>query len=186
VTFIVDEVQTGMSTGRMWCHEYWDLETPPDIVTFAKKFQVSGLFVNPEFMPKNLNTNFCGEGCFDLFRLHNLSTIMDVVVDKNLFVSSSNSSAYLYNCFENLSEYTNIFSNLRGRGNFMAFDLPDAKHRDSFIKFSRNKGVFLAGCGENTVRLRPSLTITPDKYDHLCEIMKSFKFSSEYKEIIKH
>jgi 4-aminobutyrate aminotransferase/(S)-3-amino-2-methylpropionate transaminase len=40
VSFMVDEVQTGVgSTGKFWAHEHWDLETPPDIVTFAKKMQ---------------------------------------------------------------------------------------------------------------------------------------------------
>eukprot|EP01080_Neovahlkampfia_damariscottae_P005655 gene5655-9471_t len=39
VAFIVDEVQTGLvCTGKIWAHEHWDLETPPDIVTFSKKF----------------------------------------------------------------------------------------------------------------------------------------------------
>lgn len=32
ITFIVDEVQTGVcSTGTFWAHEQWDLDTPPDI-----------------------------------------------------------------------------------------------------------------------------------------------------------
>lgn len=38
VGMIVDEVQTGLSaTGTMWAHEKWNLETPPDAVTFSKK-----------------------------------------------------------------------------------------------------------------------------------------------------
>ena len=49
-TFIVDEVQTGMgATGKLWSHEHWELDTPPDIVTFAKKAQISGFFANEKY-----------------------------------------------------------------------------------------------------------------------------------------
>jgi 4-aminobutyrate aminotransferase/(S)-3-amino-2-methylpropionate transaminase len=42
---LLDEVQTGGGgTGRFWCHEYFDLETPPDLVTFSKKMQLGGYF----------------------------------------------------------------------------------------------------------------------------------------------
>lgn len=48
---IIDEVQTGGGgTGKFWCHEYFDLETPPDIVTFSKKMQLGGFFHTPQMM----------------------------------------------------------------------------------------------------------------------------------------
>lgn len=38
VYMIVDEVQTGVgATGTLWAHEKWNLDTPPDAVTFSKK-----------------------------------------------------------------------------------------------------------------------------------------------------
>ena len=38
ISFIVDEVVTGVGvTGTFWCHEQWNLDSPPDFVTFAKK-----------------------------------------------------------------------------------------------------------------------------------------------------
>lgn len=38
VYMIVDEVQTGLgATGTLWAHEKWNLDTPPDAVTFSKK-----------------------------------------------------------------------------------------------------------------------------------------------------
>ena len=34
-------------------HEHWDLPTPPDIVTFAKKMLVGGFYFQEEFFPKH-------------------------------------------------------------------------------------------------------------------------------------
>ena len=61
VSLIVDEVQTGGGpTGTFWCHEQWNLDTPPDIVTFSKKTQAAGFYHNVEFRPsagyRNFNT----------------------------------------------------------------------------------------------------------------------------------
>lgn len=45
VLLIVDEVQTGIgATGKFWAHEHWNLDTPPDIVTFSKKAQAAGFY----------------------------------------------------------------------------------------------------------------------------------------------
>lgn len=53
VLMIVDEVQTGVgATGKLWAHEHWDLETPPDIVTFSKKAQAAGFYyADPALRP---------------------------------------------------------------------------------------------------------------------------------------
>ena len=46
---IVDEVQTGVvASGSFWAHELWNLETPPDFVTFAKKMLTSGFYHNDD------------------------------------------------------------------------------------------------------------------------------------------
>lgn len=46
VLLIFDEVQTGVgATGKFWAHEYWGLNTPPDIVTFSKQAQAAGYYL---------------------------------------------------------------------------------------------------------------------------------------------
>ncbi|CAG0919111.1 unnamed protein product, partial [Notodromas monacha] len=50
IGFIVDEVQTGCgSTGKMWCHEHYNLDGPPDIVTFSKKMLTGGFYLKKEY-----------------------------------------------------------------------------------------------------------------------------------------
>lgn len=47
----MDEVQTGGgATGRMWAHEYFELNTAPDMVSFSKKMIASGFYYSPEYM----------------------------------------------------------------------------------------------------------------------------------------
>ena len=41
----MDEVQTGLgATGKFWAYEHFNLPTPPDILSFAKKMQVGGYY----------------------------------------------------------------------------------------------------------------------------------------------
>lgn len=55
ILFIVDEVQTGVgATGKFWAHEHWDLPSPPDMVTFSKKFQAAGWYFHDENLMPNL------------------------------------------------------------------------------------------------------------------------------------
>ena len=54
IVYIVDEVQTGGGpTGKMWAHEYFDLDGAPDIVTFSKKMLTGGFYNKPELSPKH-------------------------------------------------------------------------------------------------------------------------------------
>lgn len=53
VALLIDEVQTGGGpTGKFWAHEWFNLDTPPDIVTFSKKMQLGGYFHTLEFKPQ--------------------------------------------------------------------------------------------------------------------------------------
>nr|MBE5725117.1 putative4-aminobutyrate aminotransferase, mitochondrial-like [Cucujiformia] len=46
---LIDEVQTGCgATGKMWCHEHFNLKAPPDVVTFSKKMLIGGYFHTAE------------------------------------------------------------------------------------------------------------------------------------------
>jgi len=47
---LIDEVQTGGGpTGKMWCHEHFNLSTPPDVMTFSKKMQLGGYYHLEDF-----------------------------------------------------------------------------------------------------------------------------------------
>ena len=175
VDFIIDEVQTGMATGRYWAHEEFQLESPPDMVTFSKKFQVSGIYMKNQVIPNNLSSDFCGEGCVDLFRLKTLATINKVIARDNLFERSLNAGNYFIQQFEESVKWNRNFSDARGKGSFLAFNLKDTETRDKFVSYARNRGIFISGCGSRTIRLRPSLILQSSQYQHFFGVLNNFQ-----------
>jgi L-lysine 6-transaminase len=55
--------------------------------------------------------------------------------------------------------------NVRGRGLFVAFDLPTAAHRDATVARLHRGRVLLLPGGARSIRLRPALTIGEDELD---------------------
>ena len=54
IQLIIDEVQTGGgATGKMWCHEHFNLEHGADIVTYSKKMLAAGMYHKKELAPKH-------------------------------------------------------------------------------------------------------------------------------------
>jgi 4-aminobutyrate aminotransferase/(S)-3-amino-2-methylpropionate transaminase len=72
------------------------------------------------------------------------------------------SGATIMSGLEELQQrYPALLSRARGRGTFCAVDLPDTGARDALLTRLRARGVHLGGCGDASVRIRPSLTFTP-------------------------
>jgi len=174
IDFIVDEVQTGMTTGRWFEHEVWGLQTPPDMVTFSKKYQVSGLYINNDAIPSQLNSETCGEGCVDVYRLNLLSKIINVIEEDNLLQQAERTGEYFKSGAKKVAESNKVFSDIRGRGSLLAFNLPNSDLRNQFVSFARNRGLFVFASGDNTVRLRPALTIRENEYNFILNEMEKF------------
>ena len=158
VLMIVDEVQTGVgATGKFWAHDHWNLDTPPDMVTFSKKAQTAGYyFGNPELRPnkpyRQFNTWMGDPARAILFR-----SIIEEIERLDLVNNTKETGEYLYSGLERLAEqHPDQIQNLRGKGQgtFLAFDSP---RRDEFLKKAKAEGIVIGGSGERAVRLRPML-----------------------------
>ncbi|KAF9163113.1 hypothetical protein BGX21_009254 [Mortierella sp. AD011] len=158
ILMIVDEVQTGVGpTGRFWAHDAWNLTTPPDIVTFSKKFQAAGWFHGPELRPDSSYRNF-NTWLGDPVRAVQAKTIIQEIKDKNLVQNVAETGAYLKKELLSIeAKYPKFISAVRGEGTFLAFNLPSPEQRDSFVTRLRSFGVNAGGCGPQSVRLRPML-----------------------------
>ena len=161
VVYIVDEVQTGVgATGKFWCHEYANIQPPPDLVTFSKKFQSAGYyFHDKDFIPNRAYRQF-NTWCGDPARMLIAAAIGDEIVANDLLNHVGRVGNYLFSKLEALQrEYPTYLQRLRGkdRGCFIAWDLDDTDTRNLLLQKLRLNGCNVGGCGVRTVRLRPAL-----------------------------
>jgi len=156
---LIDEVQTGGgSTGKMWCHEHFNLRQAPDLVTYSKKMLTGGLFykadMDPEHGARIFNT-WIGEPS----KLILLEAVLDTIKRDNLLSRVNTVGEALQKGLNEICQLNPaVLSNVRGRGTFCAFDCATSTIRDKLIGEMRKEGVHMGVCGELTVRLRPTLT----------------------------
>lgn len=158
VLLIVDEVQTGVgATGKFWAHDHWNLQDPPDMVTFSKKAQTAGYyFGNPDLKPnkpyRQFNTWMGDPARAILFR-----SIIREIERLDLVRNTAETGDYLFNGLADLANrYPHEIMNLRGQGQgtFIAWDSP---RRDEVLRNAKSVGINVGGSGATAVRLRPML-----------------------------
>merc|ERR1712002_380446 len=160
ISLMMDEVQTGGgASGKMWCHEHFGIEA--DVVSFSKKMVSGGTFHNMEHRPPHpgriLNT-WIG----DPHKVIMLEQVVKAIQEENLLSLVEAAGTTIMSGLNQLqSQFPHLLSKCRGRGTFCAVDLPTVEARDTFLHKLRQRGVHLGGCGESSVRIRPSLTFTP-------------------------
>lgn len=164
----MDEVQTGVGgTGTFWAHEAWQLPESPDIVTFSKKFQAAGFFLNGRLRPAQpyrLYNTWMG----DPVRAMQAAAIINEIESKDLLTNVKQVGSYLQTHLPSFKSLANV----RGQGAFIAFDLVDGAHRDKLLTDMRQLGVNVGGCGDRTVRLRPMLTFQKHHADIFLNTME--------------
>ncbi|MGC2352543.1 MAG: L-lysine 6-transaminase [Candidatus Udaeobacter sp.] len=175
---IFDEVQCGVgATGRNWCCEHFGVV--PDLLAFGKKAQVCGVMAGPRIdevkdnafrLPSRLNSTWGGNFTDMVRSTHYLR----IIEEEHLVENAAKVGAYFLDQLRNLQTEEPLISAARGRGVFLAFDLPDAKTREEFWHGFFDLGVLTLRSGENSIRFRPALDITADVIDEAIELMRQF------------
>ncbi|KAI4462033.1 aminotransferase [Holotrichia oblita] len=180
VSFLVDEVQTGCgATGKMWCHEWFNLPSPPDIVTFSKKMQFGGYYHTVEMQPDKPFRMF-NTWMGDPARLFLLEEVLNVMKTKDLIENVRKvGDRTLKGLVEITKEFPNLIHSPRGRGLLLAITAKDTKLRDAILGKMKAKGILMGGCGDEAIRLRPAL-IFQDHHsdiflDRLREVLHDLK-----------
>src|SRR5216117_1303600 len=180
ILLIFDEVQCGMgATGRNWCCEHFDVL--PDLLAFGKKSQVCGVMAglrldevkdNAFRVPSRLNSTWGGNFTDMVRSTHYLR----IIEEEHLVDNAAKVGAYFLDQLRELQSRTpsGLISAARGRGLFLAFDLPDAKTREEFWHGFFDRGVLTLRSGENSIRFRPALDITAGVIDEAMELMREF------------
>lgn len=141
---LIDEVQTGGGpTGKMWCHEHFNLDSSPDIVTFSKKMQLGGYFHSDSFKPSQPYRVF-NTWMGDPGKLLLLETILKVIKRDALLDNVARVGDKLKKgLLQAQKDYPALLNSARGRGTFLAINCTDAQLRDDIVNRLKQKGLFL-------------------------------------------
>src|SRR5437763_12159773 len=161
ILLIFDEVQCGMgATGRNWCCEHFNVL--PDLMAFGKKAQVCGVMAGPRIdevkdnafrFPSRLNSTWGGNFTDMVRSTHYLC----IIEQEHLVENAGKVGAYFLDRLRDLQGEEPLISAARGRGLFLAFDLPDAKTRERLWQGFFDLGVLTLRPCENSIRLLPAL-----------------------------
>jgi L-lysine 6-transaminase len=175
---IFDEVQCGMgATGRNWCCEHFGVI--PDLLAFGKKAQVCGVMAGPRLdeikdnafrLSSRLNSTW-GGNFTDMVRS---THFLRIVEEEHLVENAGKVGAHFLDQLGELQNEFDFIKAVRGRGIFLAFDLPDPKTREEIWKGFFNLGVLTLRSGEQSIRFRPALDMTADVVDEAIEVMRKY------------
>ena len=166
---IFDEVQTGFgTTGRWWAFEHFGVE--PDVFAFAKKTQVCGIAAGPRLdevdsvfkISSRINSTW-GGNLVDMVRCQR---IIEIIEEDGLLANATRVGEHLLAGLQRLEGmFPGRVTNARGRGLFLAFDLPDGETRQRTLRALNDADVLGLASGERAIRMRPPLVLTADEAD---------------------
>jgi len=165
---IFDEVQTGMGlTGSMWTWQQFGAE--PDLFCFGKKTQVCGFASNGRIedvdnvfsVSSRINSTW-GGNLADMVRC---AKYLEIIAEENLIENARAVGEHLLDRLRELASELPVISNVRGRGLFIAFDLPDKETRDRTQAACLDNGLITLASGASAIRFRPALNLSREEAD---------------------
>ena len=176
---IYDEVQTGVGvTGKMWAHQLFNSSARPDIIAFGKKMQICGIFAgervdeveNNVFHESSRINSTWGGNVVDMVRI---TLYLEIIAAEDLVNQAATNGDYLVAKLHDIqADFDGLVSNVRGRGLFAAFDLPDGTARDNLADLIIAEGALILGSGKKAIRFRPHLNITREEIDLADDIIR--------------
>ncbi|MEP6822454.1 MAG: L-lysine 6-transaminase [Chthoniobacterales bacterium] len=173
---IFDEVQCGGgTTGRNWACEHFGVM--PDLVAFGKKIQVCGVIAGPRLdevkdnafrKPSRLNSTW-GGNFTDMVRSKHF---LQIVEEEKLVENAAKVGKQIVSALQEFAKECPMITAVRGRGLFIAFDLPDAAMRDTLWKSLYEAGLLVLKSGDRAIRFRPALDLTPAVAEEAMEILR--------------
>lgn len=156
--FMLDEVQTGVAiTGKLWCHEHFDLPRAPDLVSFGKKMQMGGFFAAKDYAISQFGRMYQTRNGDRGRAMLSVATHRVIESEGLLAKIADNGAYFLARLGELAAKFPALITEPRGRGYLLAFDLPTPASRDDFLKRCLRRAVFASYTGTRSVRLRPHL-----------------------------
>jgi len=164
---IFDEVQTGFgTTGTWWAFE--QLGVVPDVFSFGKKTQVCGICatsriddVDNVFKVSSRINSTWGGNLVDMVRS---TRIIEVIEEDKVLDNVKHVGARILEQLIALErKFPGKVTNARGRGLFLAVDLPDKDTRNKLLAALRDFQTLALASGQRAIRFRPALVITEEE-----------------------
>ncbi len=174
ILYVADEVQSGMGrTGKMFGMEHFKVN--PDIIAVAKGI-ASGMPLGAMIAPAKIMNWEAGShastfGGNPISCQAAMATIK--LLENNLMKNAEKQGNRLMKGLLELQKTYECMGDVRGKGLMVAVELvkdretrePATKLRPRIIKKAFEKGLLVLGCGENSIRFCPSLTVKAAEVD---------------------
>jgi 4-aminobutyrate aminotransferase len=181
ILYVADEVQSGMGrTGKMFAMEHFGVTA--DIMSLAKGI-ASGLPLGATIAPAKIMNWEAGShastfGGNPLSCRAAMATIE--LLEKNMMKNAANQGNRLLNGLREMQKTFECMGDVRGKGLMVAVELvkdrqtkkPATDWRGRIIKKSFEKGLLVLGCGENSIRFSPSLSVDSSEIDTCLSIFE--------------
>ena len=176
ILYVADEVQSGMSrTGKMFAMEHF--EVAPDIMALAKGIAsgmpLGAMVARADIMDWEAGSHASTFGGNPVSCQAALATIQ--LLEEELMANAEAQGERLMRGLRELQNSHECMGDVRGKGLMVGVELVKDREtkerapewRSEIIKKAFQKGLLLLGCGENTIRFCPALTVTEEEID-LC------------------
>ncbi len=174
ILYVVDEIQAGMGrTGKMFAIEHFGVA--PDIVAVAKGIAsgmpLGAIIAENPIMDWEAGSHGSTFGGNPVSCRAALTTIQ--LLEEELMENAALQGERLIKGLQQHQENVECMGDVRGKGLMVGVEFVKdrttkeraVKWRDEVIETAFQKGLLLLGCGENTIRFCPSLTVTGTEID---------------------
>ena len=181
ILYVADEVQSGMGrTGKMFAMEHFGVK--PDIIALAKGIAsgmpLGAMVARAEIMDWEAGSHASTFGGNPVSCRAALTTIE--MLQESLMQNARIQGERLIQGLQALQKSHECMGDVRGIGLMVAVELvfdretkASARHwRDAVIGKAFQKGLLLLGCGENSIRFCPALTVTAEQIDECLSIFE--------------
>ena len=181
ILYVVDEVQSGMGrTGKMFAMEHF--KVTPDIIAVAKGI-ASGMPLGAMIAPAKIMNWEAGShastfGGNPVSCQAAMATIK--LLENNMMKNAEKQGSRLMQGLVELQKSYECMGDVRGKGLMIAVELvkdretkkPATSLRPRIIKTAFEMGLLVLGCGENSIRFCPSLSVKAGEVDTCLSIFE--------------
>lgn len=174
ILYVADEVQSGMGrTGKMFAMEHFGVN--PDIMALAKGIAsgmpLGAMVAREEIMDWEAGSHASTFGGNPVSCQAALATIR--LLEEGLMANAETQGEHLMAGLRELQKTCECIGDVRGKGLMVGVEMVRdrvtkeraVKWRNEIIQTAFQKGLLLLGCGENTIRFSPALTVSREEID---------------------